>query len=252
MADKVRVGILVSGRGSNMLALSEYKRRDPDRAYEIVLVASNVPDARGLVLAKRLGLKTWSLSHKGMERHEFDMKVDAALRERDVELIALAGYMRLLSPEFVARWEGRILNIHPSLLPLHKGLDTHRRAILAGDEYAGCTVHVVTDDLDSGPIIGQAEVKIRPRDDADSLAERVLEAEHVLYPAALEAFARTMRVDRRKKSDPQRASLPTATSLALPRRTVEPESGRAGRQPRRQSRSAEPRRGSCGTSRGSP
>ena len=193
MADKVRVGVLVSGRGSNMLALSEYRRRDPDRAYEIALVASNVPEARGLVLAKRLGLKTWSLSHKGMERREFDMKLDAALRERDVELIALAGYMRLLSPEFVARWEGRILNIHPSLLPLHKGLDTHRRAILAGDEYAGCTVHVVTDDLDSGPIIGQAEVKILPRDDADSLAERVLAAEHALYPASLDAFARALR-----------------------------------------------------------
>src|SRR5688572_10899701 len=128
-----------------------------------------------------------------MERREFDMTLDAALRERDVELLALAGYLRLLSPEFVARCEGRILNIHPSLLPLHKGLDTHRRAILAGDEYAGCTVHVVTDDLDSGPIVGQAEVRILPRDDADSLAGRVLEAEHVLYPAALEAFARTMR-----------------------------------------------------------
>ena len=105
MADKVRVAVLISGRGSNMLALSEHRRRDPDRPYEIVLVASNVPQARGLVLAKRLGLKTWSLSHKGMERREFDMKLDAALREQGVELIALAGYMRLLSPEFVARWE---------------------------------------------------------------------------------------------------------------------------------------------------
>jgi len=193
MADKVRVGILVSGRGSNMLALSEYKRRDPDRAYEIVLVASNVPDARGLVLAKRLGLKTWSLSHKGMERHEFDMKVDAALRERDVELIALAGYMRLLSPGFVDKWQGRILNIHPSLLPLHKGLDTHQRAIMAGDEHGGCSVHLVTAELDSGQVLAQAKVRILPRDDPESLAARVLEAEHHLYPATLDAYAQTLR-----------------------------------------------------------
>ena len=193
MADKVRVAVLISGRGSNMLALAEHKRRDPTRAYEIVLVVSNVPDARGLVLARRLGIKTWSLSHKGLDRREFDLEVDAVLREHDVELLALAGYMRLLSPEFVARWEGRILNIHPSLLPLHKGLDTHRRAIMAGDEYAGCSVHVVTDDLDSGPVIAQAHVRILPRDDVDSLAARVLEAEHALYPVALEEFARAWR-----------------------------------------------------------
>ena len=193
MAEPVRVAVLISGRGSNMLALSEYKRRDPERTYRIVLVASNVPDARGLVLAKRLGIKTWAKSHEGMKRAAFDALLDDVLHEHEIEIVALAGYMRLLSPGLVEKWEGRILNIHPSLLPLHKGLDTHRRAILAGDEFAGCTVHIVTDDLDSGPIIGQAEVKIRPRDDADSLAERVLEAEHVLYPAALEAFARSMR-----------------------------------------------------------
>ncbi|WP_129792895.1 phosphoribosylglycinamide formyltransferase [Sphingosinicella sp. CPCC 101087] len=193
MADKVRVAVLISGRGSNLLALAEHKRRDPDRPYEIVLVASNVPEARGVVLAKRLGLRTWSLSHKGMERRLFDQKLDTVLREHDVELIALAGYMRLLSPEFVERWEGRILNIHPSLLPLHKGLDTHRRALLAGDEYAGCSVHVVTADLDSGPVIAQTRVRILPRDDADSLAARVLEAEHELYPAALERYAHELR-----------------------------------------------------------
>lgn len=193
MADKVRVAVLISGRGSNMLALSEYKRRDPTRAYEIVLVASNVPEARGLVLARRLGLKTWSLSHKGLTREEFDAELDAALREHDVELVALAGYMRLLSESFVEKWADRILNVHPSLLPLYKGLDTHRRALLAGDEYAGCSVHLVTGDLDSGPVIGQAEVKILPRDDPDSLAARVLEAEHALYPAALEAYCRELR-----------------------------------------------------------
>ena len=195
MADKVRVAVLISGRGSNMLALSEHKRRDPDRAYRIVLVASNVPEARGLVLAKRLGLKTWALSHQGMDRREFDLKLDAVLREHEVELVALAGYMRLLSPEFVARWKDRILNIHPSLLPLHKGLDTHRRALLAGDEFAGCSVHLVTDDLDSGPVLAQARVRILPRDDADSLAERVLEAEHAIYPVALEAYAEALRAE---------------------------------------------------------
>ncbi len=193
MPAKLRVGVLLSGRGSNMLALSEHKRRDPERPYEIVLVASNVPDARGLVLAKRLGIKTWAHSHKGMIREEFDRMLTAALEAQGVEIIALAGYMRLLSPEFVDHWQGRILNIHPSLLPLHKGLDTHRRALVAGDEFAGCTVHVVTHELDDGPIVAQAQVKILPRDDAESLAERVLEEEHKLYPLALEEFCRAWR-----------------------------------------------------------
>lgn len=193
MPDKLRVGVLLSGRGTNMLALSEHKRRDPDRPYEIVLVASNVPDARGLVLAKRLGIKTWAHSHKGMVREEFDRMLTAALEAQGVEIIALAGYMRLLSPEFVDHWDGRILNIHPSLLPLHKGLDTHRRALIAGDEFAGCTVHVVTRELDDGPIVAQARVRILPRDDAESLAARVLEEEHKLYPLALEEYCRAWR-----------------------------------------------------------
>lgn len=193
MVEPVRVAVLISGRGSNMLALSEHKRRDPARSYQIVLVASNVPDARGLVLAKRLGIKTWARSHAGMARRAFDALLDEALEAHDVEILALAGYMRLLSAEFVAKWEGRILNIHPSLLPLHKGLDTHRRALLAGDEYAGCSVHLVTADLDSGPVLAQAEVRILPRDDSDSLAARVLEEEHRLYPVALEEYCRALR-----------------------------------------------------------
>jgi formyltetrahydrofolate-dependent phosphoribosylglycinamide formyltransferase len=176
-----------------MLALSEFRRRDPGRNYEIVLVASNVPAARGLVLAKRLGIKTWSKSHAGMGREAFDGELDSVLIAHGVELIALAGYMRLLSEGFVRKWEGRILNIHPSLLPAHKGLDTHRKAILAGDEYAGCSVHLVTAELDSGPVLAQAEVKIRPRDDADSLAARVLEAEHRLYPIALDNYCSALR-----------------------------------------------------------
>lgn len=192
MTERLRVGVLLSGRGSNMLALSEYKRRDADRAYDIVFVASNMPDARGLVLAKRLGILSWAKSHQGMSREDFDAEVDAALRAHNVEVIALAGYMRLLSPAFIARWPDRILNVHPSLLPEYKGLDTHQRAILAGDEYAGCSVHLVIDDLDSGRVLAQERVKILPRDDAESLAARVLEAEHRLYPLALDAFCRAI------------------------------------------------------------
>jgi formyltetrahydrofolate-dependent phosphoribosylglycinamide formyltransferase len=193
MAEPVRVGVLISGRGSNMLALSEHKRRDPARTYKLALVASNVPEARGLVLAKRLGIPTWAKSHEGMKRAEFDALLDEALHAHEIEIIALAGYMRLLSPGFVDKWEGRILNIHPSLLPLHKGLDTHRRAILAGDEFGGCSVHVVTADLDAGPVVAQAKVKILARDDPESLAERVLAEEHRLYPLALEEYCRAVR-----------------------------------------------------------
>jgi formyltetrahydrofolate-dependent phosphoribosylglycinamide formyltransferase len=196
MADRIKVGVLLSGRGSNMLALAEYKRI-ADPAYEIVLVASNAPEARGLVLAKRLGLTIWAHSHKGLERAEFDRLVDAELRRHGVELVALAGYMRLLSPEFIRAWEGRILNIHPSLLPRHKGLDTHRKALLAGDLEAGCSVHIVTEELDSGEVLAQARVRIAARDDAESLAARVLEAEHRLYPAALDDYARRLLAERK-------------------------------------------------------
>jgi formyltetrahydrofolate-dependent phosphoribosylglycinamide formyltransferase len=194
-SDKVRVAVLLSGRGSNLQALARYQRQT-DAAYEIVLVASNVPDARGLVLARRFALPTWSHSHSGLERAAFDRMVDAELRRHGVELIALAGYMRLLSPEFVRGWQGRIINVHPSLLPLYKGLDTHRRALLAGDEYAGCSVHLVTEALDDGPVLAQARVKIMPRDDAESLAARVLEAEHQLYPATLDAYCRELLNER--------------------------------------------------------
>jgi formyltetrahydrofolate-dependent phosphoribosylglycinamide formyltransferase len=192
MADKVRVGVLISGRGSNMLALAEYKRI-ADPAFEIVLVASNVPEARGLVLARRFGIKAWAHSHQGLARAEFDRMMDAELRRHEVGVIALAGYMRLLSPEFIEGWQGRILNIHPSLLPAYKGLDTHRRALLGGEEYTGCSVHIVTAELDEGPVIAQAKVKIRGRDTADTLAARVLEEEHRLYPEALDQFCRKLQ-----------------------------------------------------------
>lgn len=192
MADKVRVGVLISGRGSNLEAIAEYRRK-MDTAYEIVLVASNVPEARGLVLARRFDIPVWSHSHKGMDRSDFDRLIDAQLRSHGVEVIALAGYMRLLSGQFIEGWAGRILNIHPSLLPLYKGLDTHNRAILAGDEFAGCSVHVVTEELDAGPVIAQAKVRIQARDTAETLAERVLAEEHKLYPAALDTFCRSLQ-----------------------------------------------------------
>ncbi len=196
MAERVRVAVLLSGRGSNMLALSEHRRRGGDRPYEIVLAASNVPEARGLVLARRLGIPVWARSHRGLSREEFDRLIDAELRTRAVEIVALAGYMRLLSDEFVAAWEGRILNIHPSLLPAHKGLDTHRRAIEAGDVFAGCTVHIVTPTLDDGPILAQARVRIRPGEGPEKLADRVLAEEHKLYPQALEDYCRAILAAR--------------------------------------------------------
>jgi phosphoribosylglycinamide formyltransferase-1 len=192
MADRVRVGVLISGRGTNMVALIEHKRRG-ERAYDIALVASNVPEARGLVAARMLGIATWAKSHKGMDREAFDQLLDAELRRCGVELVALAGYMRLLSPKFIRAWEGRILNIHPSLLPAYKGLDTHRRALDAGETETGCSVHLVTEALDEGPVLAQARLRIRARDTAETLAERVLKEEHKLYPEALDEFAAALR-----------------------------------------------------------
>jgi formyltetrahydrofolate-dependent phosphoribosylglycinamide formyltransferase len=153
------------------------------------------------VLAKRLGIPTWSKSHDGMSREDFDVMLDSVLRDHDVELVALAGYMRLLSDRFVETWEGRILNVHPSLLPEHKGLDTHHRALLAGDDFGGCSVHLVTADLDSGPVIAQARVRIRPRDTEESLAARVLEEEHRLYPIALEEYCKALRESESEDED---------------------------------------------------
>ena len=184
-----RVGILISGRGSNMAALIEAARR-PGCPYEVALVVSNVPDAPGLAFAGASGIPTFSVSHRGMSRADFDMLVDGALRDAGVEYVALAGYMRLLSPEFVSRWAGRMINIHPSLLPAYKGLHTHERVLEAGDTRHGCTVHLVTEALDDGPILGQAEVPVLPGDDADALAARVLIEEHELYPKVLAELVR--------------------------------------------------------------
>jgi formyltetrahydrofolate-dependent phosphoribosylglycinamide formyltransferase len=192
MAEKVRVGVLISGRGSNMIALEEWRRRD-DRAYEIALVASNVPEARGLMAAKIFGLPVWAQSHKGMERSEFDRLLDEKLTEHQVDVIALAGYMRLLSSGFIKMWKGRILNVHPSLLPAYKGLQTHQRALDAGEPYAGCSVHLVTEELDDGPVLAQAKVRLREDDTAETLAARILKEEHRIYPEALDTFCRALR-----------------------------------------------------------
>ena len=156
--------------------------------YEVVIVASNKPDAAGLQWARDRGLATWALDSKGVAREEFDRKVSAALDEHGVGTIALAGFMRILSPWFVEEWKGRIVNIHPSLLPKYRGLDTHARAIEAGDRIAGCTVHVVTEELDAGEVLGQTEVPIEPGDTPETLAERILATEHALYPRLLNEF----------------------------------------------------------------
>jgi phosphoribosylglycinamide formyltransferase 1 len=184
---KARVAVLISGRGSNMAALL-YASRAEDCPYEIVLVASNVPTAEGLVFAAAEGIATFAQSHKGMPRADFDMIIDAQLRAAKADYVALAGYMRLLSPEFVARWEGRMLNIHPSLLPHYKGLDTHERALGAGDKVGGCSVHIVTAGLDEGEVLGQTAVAIIEGDTPETLGGRVLIAEHQLYSRILAAF----------------------------------------------------------------
>lgn len=187
MADRARVAVLISGRGSNMAALL-YASRSADCPYEIVLVASNNPDAPGLTLAEAEGFPVFAHSHKGMGRAAFDEVIEEAVRDSGADYIALAGYMRILSPEFVDRWKGRMLNIHPSLLPKYPGLDTYARAIEAGDSASGCTVHLVTADLDNGPILGQTEVAILPDDTPAALDARILIAEHQLFPKALAEY----------------------------------------------------------------
>jgi phosphoribosylglycinamide formyltransferase 1 len=183
MRDPKRVAILISGRGSNMRALVEQAK-----GYEVVLVASNKPHAEGLRWAEERGLQTWSLESKGIGKQEYDRLLSAALDEYGVGTIALAGFMRILSSWFVDHWRGRVLNIHPSLLPKYRGLDTHARAIEAGDKASGCSVHVVTEELDAGEVLGQAEVSIAPGDTPESLERRVLASEHQLYPKVLSEF----------------------------------------------------------------
>jgi formyltetrahydrofolate-dependent phosphoribosylglycinamide formyltransferase len=176
-----KLGILISGRGSNMQSIVAYA----GDAYEVVVVASDRPAAPGLIWALEHGIPTFALSPKDVGKPAYEAALDAALRAAGAEYLALAGYMRLLSDEFVAKWRDRIVNIHPSLLPKYKGLDTHARAIAAKDAVAGCSVHLVTEELDAGAVLGQAEVPILPGDTKETLAARVLAAEHRLYPRVL-------------------------------------------------------------------
>ena len=184
---KARLAIVISGEGSNMAALL-YASRLADCPYEVVLVASNNPEAPGLRLAEAEGVPTFARSHKGLGRGEFDALLDEALSAVRPDAVALAGYMRLLTPGFVQRWQGRLLNIHPSLLPKYRGLDTYARALEAGDLHAGCTVHLVTEEVDAGEILGQVAVTIQPDDTVETLAARVRLAEHQLYPRVLATY----------------------------------------------------------------
>ncbi len=184
MPAKAKLAVFISGKGTNMAALL-YASRLPGAGYEIVLVLANDPDAAGLKLAEAEGIATFALPHKGMPRAEHDAAMEAEVVKAGAEYIALAGYMRILGDDFVKRWEGRMLNIHPSLLPKYKGLDTHAKAIAAGDAKAGASVHLVTGELDSGEVLGQAEVAILPGDTPEHLANRVRVAEHQLYARVL-------------------------------------------------------------------
>ena len=189
MAGRLKVGVLISGRGSNLQALIE-AARDPDCPAETALVLSNKAEAQGLERAAAAGIATQAISPRDYDGKEaFDAAMTAALEAAGVELVCLAGFMRLLSRGFVERWRDRLINIHPSLLPLLPGLDTHRRALELGLRLHGCSVHFVRFEMDSGPLIGQAAVPVLPDDSADSLAARVLEAEHALYPACLKLLA---------------------------------------------------------------
>jgi phosphoribosylglycinamide formyltransferase 1 len=183
-----RIAILISGRGSNMLSLIEAAQA-PDFPAEISLVISNRPDAGGLDRAREAGIEALAIDHKAYStRESFEQALDAALRERTIEFVCLAGFMRVLTNWFVEGWTGRMINIHPSLLPLFRGTHTHERALAEGVLVHGCTVHFVVPELDAGPIVAQAAIRVVPGDTPDSLAARVLAQEHLLYPRALKAI----------------------------------------------------------------
>lgn len=195
MQKKAKIACLLSGNGTTMSALL-FHAKLPDCPYEIVLVASNNPDAPGLHIAAAEGIPTFSHDHRGMDRRAHEEIMDTALRESGAEYLALCGYMRILTEDFVGGWQGRMVNTHPSLLPKYKGLDTHQRAIDAGDSHGGCSVHVVTAELDGGPLLGQVPVAILADDTADSLARRVILAEYQLYPRMVaEYVGRQYRAD---------------------------------------------------------
>lgn len=185
------VAIFISGRGSNMEALITAAAAT-DYPARVVLVVSDKPDAAGLARAEAAGIPTAAVPRKEFaSRADFEAAIDARVREAGAEVICLAGFMRILSADFVARWAGKILNIHPSLLPAFRGLDTHQRALDAGVKIHGVTVHIVTAELDDGPILAQAAIPVGPEDTPDTLAARLLAVEHRLYPAALAAHLGT-------------------------------------------------------------
>ena len=190
---RVRVAILISGGGSNMAALIDAAAQS-NAPHRIVLVLSNDPEAGGLAIARSRGISAIAIDHRpfGKDRAAHEAAIQAELETAQVQVVALAGYMRVLTPWLVGRWAGRMLNIHPSLLPKHPGLDTHARALAAGDAEAGCTIHIVTDGVDEGPILARSAVPILPDDTTASLAHRVLQAEHALYPRALAEFCRSL------------------------------------------------------------
>ncbi len=180
-----KLAVLISGRGSNLQSLID-AAADPDFPAEIALVVSNRPKAQGLARAAKAGIKQSVIDHKDFEtREDFDAALSEALRMAEVDFVCLAGFMRILTPQFVNDWRGRLLNIHPSLLPAFRGLHVHERMIDAGVKIAGCSVHFVSSEPDAGPIVGQAALTVQPGETAETLAERILELEHKLYPACV-------------------------------------------------------------------
>ena len=210
-SSRLRVAILISGRGSNMQALIE-DCAQADSPAEIALVISNKAEAGGLARASAVGIATDVVSHRAYaDRAAFEAEIDAKLRAAKIQFVCLAGFMRILSDEFVAAWRDRMINIHPSLLPSFRGLDTHARALAAGVRFHGCTVHFVRPEMDTGPIIVQAAVPIESADTPDSLAARVLSAEHRIYPMALRWIA-----EGRVRVENERAIIDGAVALTDP------------------------------------
>ena len=192
---KVRVAVLISGRGSNMVALAKAARADEYPA-EIVLVISNRPKAAGLDKAREMGIDALAIDHKDYpSRESFESDLHEALNDADVQLVCCAGFMRVLTPFFTRLWPNRLLNIHPSLLPKYKGLHTHERALEAGDDIHGCTVHYVNEELDGGAIIQQAEINVFEDDTAETLAERLIPIEHDLYVRSLKLVCETVQLE---------------------------------------------------------
>lgn len=217
---KKRIGVLISGRGSNMTSLIK-ACQSPDYPAEIVVVISNRPKAAGLNIAASHGIKTVALNHRTYDsRKSFEVDLHQALVDADVDLICNAGFLRLLTAEFVDKWHDRQLNIHPSLLPSFKGLHTHQRVLDAGVKITGCTVQLVRMDMDAGPIIAQAAVRVEKDDNEDTLAARVLEAEHQLYPHALRLFASGDAIVKNEKiefkTNPDHSSEPSQKPIFSP------------------------------------